>query len=370
MTSNLDKAQADGVVIGLGKVTKNIANRLDIDVLLTQDPQVFNLLILALHDVQKDEGEIQNKMHWFQVAGIHGLPLIAWDGVHENNNYGRKNGFYCTHGTVLFPTWHRPYLAMMEQTLYAKMLDIANAYEDPTMKRDYLAAADRFRLPYFDYFRARGGPVIFPGIVTGGVETSFPYNFKLPRVFEEKNLSVFQPPLGKKLTSIPNPFRYFAYPKVGSLSDTDWINLDKGWPVKFSRLRTTRQPDSIDNQNSNDQMVDWTLNKERAANVKVLLKLMESPQYNTYFRYATTNSTGIGSKSPNSLEGLHDNYHGNIGGSGHLGRVPVAAFDPCFWLHHWYVVVSTFVLLDVLQAFCKAVHQLSQQFEANYLTIS
>ena len=36
----------------------------------------------------------------------------------------------------------------------------------------------------------------------------------------------------------------------------------------------------------------------------------------------------------NSLEGIHDNIHFYIGGLGHMGDVPMAAFDPIFFLHH------------------------------------
>lgn len=42
--------------------------------------------------------------------GIHGYPDIPWDGVTgEDYIVG-----YCTHSSVLFPTWHRPYLALFE----------------------------------------------------------------------------------------------------------------------------------------------------------------------------------------------------------------------------------------------------------------
>jgi len=38
-----------------------------------------------------------------------------------------------------------------------------------------------------------------------------------------------------------------------------------------------------------------------------------------------------------SLEGsIHGNYHGLIGGPGHMGTPILAAFDPVFWFHHWY----------------------------------
>lgn len=48
-----------------------------------------------------------------------------------------------------------------------------------------------------------------------------------------------------------------------------------------------------------------------------------------------------------SCESLHDNVHGWCGGNstainkdgmrymGHMSHVPLAAYDPIFWLHHW-----------------------------------
>lgn len=48
-----------------------------------------------------------------------------------------------------------------------------------------------------------------------------------------------------------------------------------------------------------------------------------------------------------SAENIHDNMHGWCGGErtalddngvallGHMSHVPMAAFDPIFWLHHW-----------------------------------
>jgi tyrosinase len=52
-----------------------------------------------------------------------------------------------------------------------------------------------------------------------------------------------------------------------------------------------------------------------------------------------------------SVENIHDNLHGWCGGDvttindgiallGHMSDVTVAAFDPIFWLHHWYTTLS------------------------------
>jgi tyrosinase len=45
------------------------------------------------------------------VVGIHGLPLVHWD---EQTEPQRRGVGYCTHGSVLFPTWHRPYVLLYE----------------------------------------------------------------------------------------------------------------------------------------------------------------------------------------------------------------------------------------------------------------
>ena len=60
----LDKAQADGIVLGLRKVA-GVVPRLDIDVLLHQEPDASNLFLLAFEDLKKDDGI----MGYFQIAG-------------------------------------------------------------------------------------------------------------------------------------------------------------------------------------------------------------------------------------------------------------------------------------------------------------
>jgi tyrosinase len=35
-----------------------------------------------------------------------------------------------------------------------------------------------------------------------------------------------------------------------------------------------------------------------------------------------------------SLEDIHDDIHGTVGGGGHMSDPDYSAFDPVFWLHH------------------------------------
>jgi tyrosinase len=56
-----------------------------------------------------------NSLSHFSMSGIHGLPYVQWEGAGSNHPVqGSRWGGYCTHGSVLFPTWHRPYLALYE----------------------------------------------------------------------------------------------------------------------------------------------------------------------------------------------------------------------------------------------------------------
>jgi len=56
-----------------------------------------------------------NQLSQFGIGGIHGLPYVQWEGSGGNSPVqGSQWGGYCTHGNVLFPTWHRPYVALYE----------------------------------------------------------------------------------------------------------------------------------------------------------------------------------------------------------------------------------------------------------------
>lgn len=80
--------------------------------------------------------------------------------------------------------------------------------------------------------------------------------------------------------------------------------------------------------------MNHTLNKVRDNTVSQILNMISNdPGYDKYEVFAT-NESHKGQDRHGSLEGLHNSYHVNIGGSGHMGQVPVAAFDPVFWMHH------------------------------------
>lgn len=92
----------------------------------------FDLYVLALQNfTQVDELELTS---YFQVAGRQSLTRhnnrLTREGIHGYPNVPGANGWdnvqglpgdgvgYCTHGSVLFPTWHRPYMALFEVCIH------------------------------------------------------------------------------------------------------------------------------------------------------------------------------------------------------------------------------------------------------------
>ena len=116
-------------------------------------------------------------------TGIHGRPFKEWNGVKGLKTF--NFGGYCTHSSVLFVPWHRPYLALFEvcrsnpypktreplltlpqQALYAVAQGVAAKF--PAAIRDrHVAAAKILRLPYWDFaMRPPAGTTAFPGALS------------------------------------------------------------------------------------------------------------------------------------------------------------------------------------------------------------
>lgn len=61
------------------------------------------------------ETDHKDQLSWFAIGGIHGSPKLPWDSVPGGSD--STWGGYCTHASVLFPTWHRPYVLLFEVSL-------------------------------------------------------------------------------------------------------------------------------------------------------------------------------------------------------------------------------------------------------------
>lgn len=75
----------------------------------TNEKQV-KLFVMALDRFQKIDPKERDS--YFQIAGIHGQPNVPWDEPIDKKDAEGKG--YCTHNNILFPIWHRAYLALYE----------------------------------------------------------------------------------------------------------------------------------------------------------------------------------------------------------------------------------------------------------------
>jgi tyrosinase len=58
---------------------------------------------------------------------------------------------YCPHVSSLFGSWHRPYLALFEQILHDRAVDVANEYPAGAARQRAMEVASKVRLPYWDW---------------------------------------------------------------------------------------------------------------------------------------------------------------------------------------------------------------------------
>lgn len=76
----------------------------------------------------------------------------------------------------------------------------------------------------------------------------------------------------------------------------------------------------------------------REDNNRYILNILLSDIYKSITAFATDADTTVDNTNDitsGSLEAMHNDYHGTIGGiGGHMASVPIAAFDPIFFLHH------------------------------------
>ncbi|KAF5005500.1 hypothetical protein FDECE_8078 [Fusarium decemcellulare] len=333
------------------------------------------------------------KLSWFQIAGIHGKPYIAWDEDPQKGKTSQTG--YCTHNSILFSTWHRPYMLLWEQVIYELMKEEARKFA-PDEVPSLLEAATSWRFPYWDWAMKKPDPK------QGGK-----YDYNIPLVIQNKTVSI-RLPFGSGFGEVENAFYQFTMPGKVAMGDESLASKDplqdlriaaskgfdqdlkKGYtlPVSvFSRFLVS----SIDNleydkciatsryaQGSgiNQEWVDGKQNNEMI--VESLRDYKWDPKKNTedrrkgnltaslrdaFYRvltikkfedFATKRKPGFGPRVPgnakdyafDSAENIHDNIHGWCGGPrtdpddngvallGHMSHVPVAAFDPIFWLHH------------------------------------
>ncbi|KAI8155502.1 hypothetical protein K4K49_007297 [Colletotrichum sp. SAR 10_70] len=131
--------------------------RYNVEILATDKKlrKQWTLFVLALEKFKNKP--IQEKLSYFQIAGIHAAPYQPWDGAPRGpvNDKGKPLG-YCVHNGLNFPTWHRPYMLLFEQLIWENMNEVVTHWirEHGLLDEEaevWYKEAEAWRLPYWDW---------------------------------------------------------------------------------------------------------------------------------------------------------------------------------------------------------------------------
>ncbi|WPG98938.1 Hypothetical protein R9X50_00174000 [Acrodontium crateriforme] len=287
----------------------NIQARYEIRQLHDHHPKQFDLFILAMQQFQNMPSS--QTTSYFQVAGIHGVPRVSWNGVNPEDgcsDCANADG-YCTHDIPLFPAWHRAYMALFEQQFVALAQQIASQYSG-SQRQDYINAAATIRFPYWDWAaNPPSGRTAFPRLISDAQTT-----INGPNGLQTINNPIYSYRLADTSGLIYSPF-------------TNWQN-------------TARYPNS--NGQSNDGQENSVFGGGSGSSN---LRSQVFSMFSNCKDYLPFSNDAVGSSACNSLEGIHNDVHTLTGGpgtgsgdsyvsGGHMTYLPEAAFDPIFWLHH------------------------------------
>ncbi|KAF2001264.1 Di-copper centre-containing protein [Amniculicola lignicola CBS 123094] len=273
-----------------------------------ENRDMWTLFLLALERLKARDQ--QDKLSFYQLAGIHGQPYIPWDGVQgrvlpegEDYHWG-----YCTHNGLLFSTWHRPYMMLYEQLIHQYAVEIVGEIKDATVKARYRDAATKLRLPYWDWAETppAGEHVLPDSIAKPTISVTFPNN---------------------TVATIDNPlFDYRFHPKrpedfKSFYEDDPYGEWDKTFrfPDKYPSAAPT------DNLEANINRIDSNLGWARS---RLMLLYTNWLPFNRFSNQAPGGDDKIG-----NLETVHGTIHSTFS-QGTMERPDTAAYDPVFWLHH------------------------------------
>ncbi|TVY40862.1 Tyrosinase [Lachnellula occidentalis] len=270
---------------------------------LQKDSTLWTLYVLALDFMQYTNQT--NMLSWYQISGIHGEPYAPWDNVQPGPGLG--NSGYCHHVSILFPTWHRPYLALFEQLMYNLVQEIAAMWPAGPVQDQYVAAGKNFRIPYWDW----------AAVPSDG-------NGVLPHIVQDSPSMSVDGPAGTQM--IANPLFTYQFKPVDPKAFIYAPYNEQNYVLRYPNNNTA----SAFSQND---LVARQLDNNAATFRSRLYNL-----FGAYHNYTTFSNTGWYPDNTDgdydSIEGIHDQIHALVGSGGHMSVTDYSAFDPIFMLHH------------------------------------
>lgn len=292
-----------------------------------------DLFLLAFAAVQSLPPS--DKWSYYQIAGIHGLPHVPYDGATGSWDPSLGSnwwGGYCQHGSPLFPTWHRPYVMLLEQSIIrqAKLLGelLPNAEEAAAVA----GMADKLRFPYWDWANHTSRILGIPDVFTvTKITLAYPW-----KSFSHRR-------------NIPNPLKSFVLPEnVGSpIASSDTFNPsakpnyevpDEGTPFIPLGYPTVRHVSSAYTSQNDKLNLTFLRNAETTLveGVQGMFNHKDWLSFSNHYWSALTRDQIIHESGHySSIELVHDILHDTIGGAGgQMSYTETAAFDPIFFFHH------------------------------------
>ncbi|KAJ3523968.1 hypothetical protein NM688_g8640 [Phlebia brevispora] len=288
----------------------------------------LNLFLLALEKIQAMSHT--ERLSWFQIAGIHGQPFINWDGSKGIDGGPDQWGGYCTHASILFPTWHRVYHALVEQAVHECMKKVLAEF--PRDKQAALKpAVDHWRYPYWDW------ALVMPGTT----DLVMPELMRLPVIEVQRPNGVMQ--------TIDNPLYRYRFPLdaqgkvIGFTGGPPYTEAPYTvrHPAPFNKTLPVTSQETWAKGISDNDAAQTALNDvsaQRPGGRQLVVSVYQLfAMIRSFPPFSNTNWRGSGNPSQyTSLEGIHNNVHVIIGGlsRGHMAVNDFATFDAAFWMHH------------------------------------
>ncbi|KAK4185474.1 common central domain of tyrosinase-domain-containing protein [Podospora australis] len=322
-----------------------------------------SLFLHALRCLQQRDPD--HKLSFFQIAGIHGLPYQPWD---EDKDAVTPNEGYCTHDSLLFPCWHRPFMLLYEaslplsplftQVLHEIMVKQVIPQLPKAEQQKWTTASDTWRLPYWDWAQKKS---------RAGKNDPI---YDVPLIAQEPRIGVLDLNDGVTEVYIDNPMYKFTMPNnekpggfgISDIQDTD--PNDKIMTIPFSKSVGTSRWATYEPESGNvsTAWVEGTVRNEKISNAlnshpwygkgvdqvplaEMVYRLYLHDYITSFTQFATTKfktSTEYDPDAPAAylnLEYVHNNIHNWTGGTdvgyiGHMAEPVVAGYDPIFWMHH------------------------------------
>lgn len=275
------------------------------------------------------------------LAGLHGAPFIyrpEVDALPDSSTFTYWGG-WCHHANVLFPTWHRCYVLVLERALQSLVPDVMMPYWDEASEESSKEGIPRIFLQR---------EFLLDGQMVRNPLRSFTLPEAVPDAEQGEDM---QKPAG---------YTTVRYPYSGLVGTEERRQFSDAHNAQFDGQDT----DALLNENVRHWLNGpdipvwgnspwgWLDSDGAAAKFRMCL---EAPNYTVFSN--TTSATQYNSMNPDkavkSLEEPHNAMHLAVGGftlhdgtfgagviegaNGDIAENNVASFDPLFWFHHCFV---------------------------------